>query len=412
MSRSKVLYQISGSIAAYKSAGIISKLVQSGYEVQTVATPSALKFIGAATLEGLTGKPVLSDMFAPGQLMDHINLVKWADLVVLAPATANTINRLAQGLSDDLIGALFLAHDWQKPYLIAPAMNTKMYQHPATQHSIKTLTKWGGQILPTADGYLACGDEGAGKMLEPELILQEIHNVTPPVEANLKILITSGATRETIDDVRYVSNISTGLTGSSLADTMIREGHCVTFLHGLMSMLPELLCERQTYSSSKSLDESLKKLLTNQHFDAVIHLAAVSDFLPAKMDTGDKVIELPFHGKMDSSPEKPTLHFHRNSKLVEKIKSYSQNQDIQIIAFKLTAGANESKQVESVEQLFKNTVCDFVVANDMHHRPDDKQIIFRLFERNSLSQTTTVKNSAELGLLLLEKLSAAKENKS
>ena len=165
MSRSKILYQISGSIAAYKSAGIISKLVQSGYDVQTVATPSALNFLGEATLEGLTGKPVLSDMFAPGQLMDHINLVKWADVVVLAPATANTLNRLAQGLADDLIGALFLAHDWKKPYLIAPAMNTNMYQHPATQNSIKTLQAWGVNMLATSEGYLACGDEGQGKML-------------------------------------------------------------------------------------------------------------------------------------------------------------------------------------------------------------------------------------------------------
>ncbi len=174
MSKSKILFQLTGSIACYKSAVLISRLVQNGYEVQTVCTPSALEFIGAATLEGLTGKKVFSHLFKPGQMMDHIHLAKWADLAILCPATAHSINRLALGLADDCIGALFLAYDFKKPYLVAPAMNQAMFQHPATQAALGKLESWSVQILPTDVGHQACGDEGPGRLLDPEKIYLEI----------------------------------------------------------------------------------------------------------------------------------------------------------------------------------------------------------------------------------------------
>jgi len=409
MSRSKILFQISGSIAAYKSAGIISKLVQSGYEVQTVATPSALKFIGWATLEGLTGKPVLSDMFESGKLMDHINLIKWADVVVLAPATANTINRLAQGLSDDLIGALFLAHDWEKPYLLAPAMNTKMYTHPATQASLETLRKWGVNILPTADGYLACGDEGAGKMLEPKSILKAIFQALPKPANVTKVLITSGATRETIDNVRFVSNISTGRTGSDLAEAMIRQGYSVTFLHGFMSKTPDLVCKTIPYSSSQDLATTLNEQLSAERYDAVIHLAAVSDFLPDQVDNGKALQALPFTGKLSSDLETLTMRFRRNSKLVETIRSQSLNPHVQVIAFKLTSGSDVKQQLESVKALFSRNVCDLVVANDMDDRLNDQQTSFKLFESNDPAHPTNAGTSSDLAGLLMDKIALQKE---
>ena len=412
MSRSKVLFQISGSIAAYKSAGIISKLVQSGYEVQTVATPSALKFIGAATLEGLTGKPVLTDMFAPGQLMDHINLIKWADLVILAPATANTLNRLAQGLADDLIGALFLAHDWQKPYLIAPAMNTKMYTHPATQKSLNTLREWGVKILPTAEGYLACGDEGQGKMLEPDLILEAISEATPHTDEAIKVLITSGGTGENIDSVRYISNMSTGQTGSNLADTLIREGYSVTFLHSEMSNSPDLVCQRIPYVSSQDLDKALNEQLSSRYYDVIIHLAAVSDYLPVQIETGATPIDLPFDGKVSSDSERLTLSFTRNIKLLDKIRSYSLNPEIQIVAFKLTSGSTVEQQIEAVEQLFKQANCDIVVANDMDHRPDNRQTHFQVFSRSDLAAPDTAFSSTDLANLLTKIISQKKGRSS
>ncbi len=174
MSKFRILFQLSGSIACYKSCAIISKLVQDGHEVQTASTANALKFVGGATLSGLTGKPVFNDIFEAGRTMDHIILAKWADLAVLCPATAHTINQLANGLASDCIGTLFLAYDLKKPYLIAPAMNQEMYNHPATQSSLKKLQNWGVQVLPTDFGHQACGDLGPGRLLNPDAIYEKI----------------------------------------------------------------------------------------------------------------------------------------------------------------------------------------------------------------------------------------------
>ncbi len=175
MSRPKVLFFLTGSISCYKACHVISRLVQAGADVQTVASPAALQFIGPATLEGLTGKPVLSDMWEKGRAMDHINRAREADLAIVCPATANTLNRLAAGLADDLIGALFLA--WEhgtKPWYVAPAMNTFMWQHPATQASVKTLTSWGVLMIEPAAGQLACGENGPGRLAEPDEITAEL----------------------------------------------------------------------------------------------------------------------------------------------------------------------------------------------------------------------------------------------
>jgi phosphopantothenoylcysteine decarboxylase/phosphopantothenate--cysteine ligase len=135
---------------------------------------ASTKFVGPTTFEGLTGRPVIQSMWEPSRIMDHIELVKWADLILLVPATANTINRLASGLADDLIGSLYLANNNKRPYWIAPAMNTNMYLHPATQRSIKQLAEWGCYIFETEEGVLACGDHGPGRLLDPDTIFEKI----------------------------------------------------------------------------------------------------------------------------------------------------------------------------------------------------------------------------------------------
>ncbi|SVC93802.1 uncharacterized protein METZ01_LOCUS346656, partial [marine metagenome] len=204
--------------------------VQEGHEVQTVVTSSALRFIGDATLEGLSGRPVMSDMYESGNMMSHINLIKWADFVICAPATANTINKMAAGDGSTLVTALFLAHDFAKPYFIAPAMNTKMLGHPATQKSLAKLESWGATILGTGSGALACGDEGWGRMLESEELFAEILEKIDPISKK-KVLITSGGTREPIDAVRYISNLSSGRTGAAIADHFNDQGWDVYYLH-------------------------------------------------------------------------------------------------------------------------------------------------------------------------------------
>jgi phosphopantothenoylcysteine decarboxylase/phosphopantothenate--cysteine ligase len=163
----KVLFQLTGSIACFKACELISRLAKRGVAVQTVASAGALRFVGAATLEGLTGRTPFTDLYEPGRTMDHIRLARWADIALLCPATANSLNRLAAGLADDAIGALFLAWELErKPYLIAPAMNATMWDHPATRSARERLERYGARLLPVGDGRLACGEQGEGRLLE------------------------------------------------------------------------------------------------------------------------------------------------------------------------------------------------------------------------------------------------------
>ncbi len=175
MSRGNILFLLSGSIACYKACTAISRLTQAGLTVQTVATPAALRFVGAATLEGLSGRPVFTDVFETGRALDHIALARQADLALLCPATANTVNRLAAGLADDPVGALFLAWELKtKPWWIAPAMNAHMWTHPATAASLEKLRAWGVRVLDPIDGPHACGETGPGRLAEPEHIAAEV----------------------------------------------------------------------------------------------------------------------------------------------------------------------------------------------------------------------------------------------
>jgi phosphopantothenoylcysteine decarboxylase/phosphopantothenate--cysteine ligase len=169
-----ILFQLSGSIACYKACQVISRLAQDGHRVQCVASESALKFVGAATLEGLSGLPLLTDTFAPGRWMEHIELNRWADRSIVCPATANRLNKMAAGIADDLLGNLWLTHDFAKPIMVAPAMNTKMWQHPTTLASVAKLTAMGVQVLTPAAGNLACGDVGEGRLIEPDDILRAL----------------------------------------------------------------------------------------------------------------------------------------------------------------------------------------------------------------------------------------------
>jgi phosphopantothenoylcysteine decarboxylase/phosphopantothenate--cysteine ligase len=175
MSRGNVLFLLSGSIACYKACTVISRLAQAGVTVQTAATPAALRFVGRATLEGLSGRPVFSDLWEEGRALDHIELARSADLALVCPATANTINRLSAGLAGDPVTTLFLAWELKsKPWWIAPAMNGRMWEHPATAESIARLRGWGVRVLDPVEGPHACLEDGPGRLADPELIAAEV----------------------------------------------------------------------------------------------------------------------------------------------------------------------------------------------------------------------------------------------
>lgn len=380
MSKYKVLFKITGSIACYKACHVISRLVQNNCDVQVVASCSALKFVGNATLEGLTGRPVVSDMYAAGNVMDHIHLMRWADLILVAPATANFINKAAQGVGDDLLQTLFLAHDFKKPYLIAPAMNTSMYLHPVTQKSLKALQEMGVKILDTASGILACGEEGWGKLLDPDQILNmtldalkqntQVTQVNPsapqsPEFSKIKILVTAGGTQEPIDTVRVISNLSSGRTGIVLAEQMTQMGFDVTLLQSHASAKSEHVTHRDTFISFATLDEKMKHYLSSESFTHVIHAAAVSDYSVDHLEANGQTFR-PFEvKKVSSDTEKMSIHLKRNHKIVDRLKEYSKNKDLKVIAFKLTSHADAEQKARAVEKLFTNSHADYVVHNDL-----------------------------------------------
>lgn len=173
-----ILFMMSASVACFKACSVLSALVKKEHAVQTAITPRTLQFVGPATLQGLTGRAVYSDMFAPRQSgTEHISLAKWADIAVLCPASADVINKMAAGVADDCVTTLFLAHDFAKPFLIVPAMNTRMFLHPATQGALEKLRSWGVQVLQPQTGHLACGDDGPGRMPEPESVVKKIEEL-------------------------------------------------------------------------------------------------------------------------------------------------------------------------------------------------------------------------------------------
>lgn len=402
MSKYKILFKITGSIAAYKAAYLISKLVQNNFEVQTVVSDSALHFIGKATLEGLTGKEVLSDTYENGKMMNHINLVKWADLVILCPASANTINKLANGIADNLITSLFLAHDWNKPYLIAPAMNSNMYHHPITKKSLGVLENLGVKILPTDSGYLACGDVGEGKLLEPEkiynYILMSLLNKEPK---RGKILITAGATKEYIDGVRYISNISTGKTASTIAKILYENNYDISFLHGTYSAVPDCDFTEYIYDDFESLKKQLYSLIENKKFDFIIHSAAVSDYTIDKIETEGSSFIADKNAKINSELNSLTIKLKLTEKLLNQIKRKSLNKEIVLVAFKFVEQIDSQGPFIQVEKLFHSSQADLVVLNSLTDRKtDNTQRNFYLFDKDKMIAKN--ESSEKLALTLNE----------
>ena len=371
MSAANLLFVLTGSIAAYKACAAVSQLVQLGYSVRTVATPSALRFVGEATLEGLTGQPVVTDLWAPGRAMDHLNLTRWADAVVICPATANTINRLAAGLADEIVGALFLARDPAKPWLVAPAMNPAMWAHPATATSVATLRGWGVQFLSVGAGRMACGDTGEGRLAEPDAIVASVTAALARPARRLRVLITSGGTAEPLDGVRVLTNTSTGRTGAGLAAFFARSGHAVTLLRAEQSVpagasVAPLLAE-ETFATFADLDAALTRLLGETEFDAVIHAAAVGDFAIEAVRVGDRLV--PRGAKLASS-QPLQLTLRPQPKLVNTLRTRCRADlpRLAVVAFKLTTHATDAEAQAAVQRLFAEAAPDFVVHNDLAAR--------------------------------------------
>ena len=366
MSGSNIAFILTGSIAGYKACEVISQLVQRGHRVRLVVTEAARRFVGEATLEGLTGERVLTDLFVPGAALDHIELTRWADLVVVCPATAHTLNRFAAGLADDLPGALFLAHDRTKPWLIAPAMNPAMWRHPATVAAVARLRDWGVQFIPVGEGRTACGETGEGRLAEPDEIVKMIEARLSRPAGRLRVLVTSGGTAEPIDAVRVLTNVSTGRTGAGIAAHLAAAGHEVVLLRARGTAAAEFPCREEMFFTFAEFDAALARLLGKETFDAVIQAAAVTDFGIEAVEV-DGVAPTANGAKLDSGTA-PVLRLKKNPKLIDQLRARSRNPAIQVVAFKLTHGATEFTTAAAVADLFQRSGADLVVHNDLAAR--------------------------------------------
>lgn len=379
MSKFKVLFKISGSIAAYKSCTMISSLVKDGHQVQVVCTKNALNFVGTSTLEGLSKRKVLTCVFESGHALEHIDLIKWADFTIFAPATGNSINKLAHGIADDLISSLFLAHNFKKPYFILPAMNTSMLQHPSTQKSIDTLKKMSIHVLPTGSGLLACGDNGEGKMLEPEIALKHIFTIVNNIERPT-VLITAGGTSEPIDGVRFITNMSTGKTGATIADELTGKFN-VTLLTSKYSVQPtNSSIKVLNYSSFSDIENSISNLLQNNKYSMIVHSAAISDYSVKELEFNNLSLKPNSKIKLPSDDEF-SINLEKNPKIINKIKELAPNSTL--FGFKLTKTTDYKEQQLAIHKLFKHSNSDYVVHNDLVEIENHKSHFFHIYDTNS-----------------------------
>ncbi|HEY3756268.1 MAG TPA: bifunctional phosphopantothenoylcysteine decarboxylase/phosphopantothenate--cysteine ligase CoaBC [Opitutaceae bacterium] len=384
MRASKIGLVVTGSIAAFKAADVASKLVQLGHEVRVVLTESGARFVGAATFEALTGQKVLTDLFAPGDALEHIQLSRWADLILICPATADTLNRLAAGLAGDLPGAVFLARDPAKPWLAAPATNPMMWRHPATQASVARLSEWGVRFVAVGAGRTACDEYGEGRLAEPADIVAAVEAALGRRPQKLRVLVTSGGTSEPIDDVRVLTNTSTGRTGARIAEYLQDRGHEVTLLHARSAPAAQVQTN-EAYFSFSDLASALARQLGEHEYDAVIHAAAVGDFGIESIRVGDAVFA-PGAGKI-ASKAAPTLILKPNRKLLPELRTLSRNPAIQVVGFKLTSGAarsdggGEGAAPREVLAILEASGADLIVHNDLAERQDEQAFPAGLYER-------------------------------
>lgn len=283
-----VLLGVSSSIAAYKAASLASMLVKQHADVHVLMTENATRFISPMVFETLTGNKAPVDTFDRCFQFDveHVSLAKRADVMMVAPATANVIAKLAHGIADDMLTTTVLACDC--PKLISPAMNTRMYENPVTKDNLDTLRKYGWQVVEPASGYLACGDTGKGKLPEPEVLLDWLLQTCAYEKdmEGLRVLVTAGPTQESLDPVRYLTNHSSGKMGYAIAKAAARRGAKVTLVSGPTALEKPRFMEVVDIVSAADMFREVTNRAPEQ--DIIIKAAAVADYTPAQV-AGDKL---------------------------------------------------------------------------------------------------------------------------
>lgn len=341
-----IVLGITGGIAAYKSAELTRMLIKEGAKVRVVMTEAAQAFITPLTLQALSGEPVRSELFdsAHEAAMGHIELARWADLILIAPATANLIAKLTHGRADDLLSTLCLATE--APIAVAPAMNQQMWQSDATQDNMKQLQARDVVILGPARGDQACGETGPGRMLEPGAILAHVkHEFAPQLLEGKRILITAGPTREPIDPVRYLSNRSSGKMGFAIATAAIQTGATVTLITGPVSLEISNTVNRINVETAENMHTQVIENI--DCCDIFIATAAVSDYRPETMETQ----------KIKKDANRLTLPLIRNPDILADVAGRS------VKPFCVGFAAETQNLEHYARQKLNNKNLDMIVAN-------------------------------------------------
>lgn len=345
-----ILLGVSGGIAVYKAAALTSKLVQQGASVRVIMTESAAKFVSSLTFQALSRNEVYTDTFKEKnpEVISHIDAADWADLVIVAPATANVIGKLAGGIADDMLTTTLLATT--APVWIAPAMNVHMYDHPAVKRNIMTLYQDGCRFIEPGEGYLACGYVGKGRLEEPEKIAGLISSYFSQANGPLKgkqVLVTAGPTREAIDPVRFFTNHSTGKMGYAIAEEAVSRGAHVTLVTGPTKISPPSGCEVINIETAEEMHQAV--MAHFPHADVVIKTAAVADYRP----------KYPYDHKMKKTDNTLSIEFERT---VDILKELGKQKTGQI----LVGFAAETKDIEEyASKKLESKNLDLIVANDI-----------------------------------------------
>ncbi len=348
----KILFIICGGISAYKSLETIRLFKKNGAEIKTILTKSAKEFVTPLSVTSISQGKVYSDLFSVENEaeMDHISLSRWADLIVIAPATANTISKLAQGTTDDLASTVVLASD--KNIILAPAMNVRMWEHPTTKMNLKKLKEFGYKLIGPEVGDMACGEYGEGKMSDPLVIAEEIDKyfLNQTKNKKFKALVTAGPTNEYIDPVRFITNKSSGKQGYELAKSLSKKGFDTTLISGPTNLE---INKDINLIKVETADEMLVATQENLPVDVAIFSAAVSDFkINKKYENKIK--------KQDSLH----LNLEKNIDILNYVSNHNSMRPELVIGF----AAETSEIDKNAKEKLNKKNCDWIISNDVSNK--------------------------------------------
>ncbi|MGN1385177.1 MAG: bifunctional phosphopantothenoylcysteine decarboxylase/phosphopantothenate--cysteine ligase CoaBC [Bacillus sp. (in: firmicutes)] len=349
LNNKKILLCVTGGIAVFKAAALTSKLTQAGAQVKVVMSKSATEFVTPLTFQSLSRNEVYTSTFQENnpKVVAHIDLADWADAVLVAPATANIIGKIANGIADDMISTIMLATT--ADVFIAPAMNVHMYSHPAVQKNMNTLLEFGYSMIEPAEGYLACGYTGKGRLSEPEQIIQfleDYYNADKPLSGK-KVLVTAGPTKERIDPVRFITNHSTGKMGYAIAEEAAKMGADVTLVSGEVQLNPPANVNVIKVRSAQDMYEAVIAEYDKQ--DLVVKSASVADYRP----------KLVHDQKMKKKDGDLSIELERT---IDILKTLGERKNAQV----LVGFAAETENVEEyAKQKLEKKNADMIVANNV-----------------------------------------------